>query len=157
MKKLKNPYSDMDGHNCFGCADNNSCGLQMKFYEDEEKIFCIWDPKDHLQGYFNVLHGGVQATLMDEIASWVVFIKLETAGVTSQMQIKYLKPLYTNKGKIRIEARLNKMKKNIAIIRTEIYNNKSQLCSEAELYYFTFSREKAKKHLKYPGKEAFYE
>ena len=157
MKKLKNPYLDMPGYNCFGCAEDNKCGLQMKFYEDGEKIVSTWKPKEHLQGYFDILHGGVQATMMDEIASWVVFIKLETAGVTSQMEVKYKRPIYTNRGSLQLEASLVKMKRNIAIIAASIFNSDGKLASEATLHYFTFPKQKAESKLKYPGIGEFYE
>jgi uncharacterized protein (TIGR00369 family) len=157
MKELKNPFLKLPGYNCFACAEDNECGLQMKFHEEGDKIVCNWEPREHLQGYFNVLHGGVQATLMDEIASWVVFIKLETAGVTSNLQVKYKRPLFTNKGALRIEASLIKMKRNIAIIEAKIYNSDGNVGSEAVLHYFTFSQDKAASELKYPGKEDFYE
>jgi len=67
----------MAGYQCFGCAPHNHNGLQMSFAEDGEYVVSEWEPKDYFQGYYNVLHGGIQATLMDEIASWLVQIKLK--------------------------------------------------------------------------------
>ncbi len=75
MKKIRNPYVDLKGYNCFGCSPNNIQGLHMHFEEHGEKIISEWTPKMQFQGYKNVLHGGIQATLMDEIASWCVQIK----------------------------------------------------------------------------------
>ena len=95
MKKISNPFEKSENYNCFGCSQNNKFGLQMKFFEDEDEIVTFWQPQNRFQGYNFVLHGGIQATLMDEIASWVVFIKLKTAGVTSKMEIRYKKPVYT--------------------------------------------------------------
>ena len=48
----------------------------------------------------DTLHGGIQATLADEISSWVVFRKFQTSGVTSRMEVRYHKPIRTTGGRI---------------------------------------------------------
>ena len=44
----------------------------------------------------DTLHGGIQAVLLDEICAWVVLRKLQTTGVTSKMETRYMKPVNTN-------------------------------------------------------------
>ena len=106
MKKLRNPFTSNEGFRCFGCDPSNHHGLQLEFYEDGEYLVSDWEPKEFLQGYGNILHGGIQSTLMDEIASWVVYVKARTGGVTADMQVKFKKAVYVNKGKVRIRGRL---------------------------------------------------
>ncbi len=156
MKKLNNPYSDLEGYKCFGCSPKNKQGMQMEFYEDEEYIISDWLPQEHLQGYNNILHGGIQSTLMDEIACWVVYIKCGTAGVTTELNIKLKKTVFVNKGKIRIRAKLTEQNKRFAIIHTEILDAEKNICAQAEIKYFIFSQEIAKEKLAYPGVEKFY-
>lgn len=69
-RKLLNPFaqSDSDFH-CFGCSPSNESGLQLQFFEDGDFLTATWEPKSLLQGYKNVLHGGIQATLLDEISN----------------------------------------------------------------------------------------
>src|SRR5690554_7450779 len=50
-----------------------------------------------------ILHGGIQATLMDEAAAWVVFVCLKTAGLTTELTTRYLKPVYIENGQITIK------------------------------------------------------
>lgn len=82
MIKLKNPYAEFKEYNCFGCSPTNPSGLRMEFHEEGENIVSRWNPGHDHQGFHDLLHGGIQATMMDEIASWVVFMKLDTVGVT---------------------------------------------------------------------------
>ncbi len=95
MKKIINPWKDLvkDGYNCFGCAPENPYGLKMEFYEDGDDIVSFWTPADNYQGWLKTLHGGIQAALMDEIAAWVIARKLQTAGMTTNLNIKYRKPV----------------------------------------------------------------
>ena len=82
MKEIKNPFLDRKDYCCFGCSPANHIGLRMKFYEEEEFVVSEWLPRSEFEGYANVLHGGIQATLMDEIASWTIYVKAGTGGVT---------------------------------------------------------------------------
>lgn len=147
MKKLENPWLDLvdKGYNCFGCAPNNPYGLKMEFYEDGDDIVSFWTPDDNYQGWLKTLHGGVQATLMDEIAAWVVARKLQTSGMTTAMTTKYRNPIATGKDeRVEVRARIKEMKRNFAFIQaTIIYGGK--VCTEAELTFFCFSKEKAAK------------
>ena len=45
MKKIINPWKDLEGYNCFGCAPNNEAGVRMEFYEDGDEIVSIWKPR----------------------------------------------------------------------------------------------------------------
>ena len=83
MKKIINPWEGLDGYMCFGCAPNNPLGLHMEFFEDGDDIVAFWKPQGTYQGWLRTLHGGIQTTLMDELAGWVVLRKLQTSGVTS--------------------------------------------------------------------------
>ncbi|MDP4281037.1 MAG: PaaI family thioesterase [Bacteroidota bacterium] len=150
MRKIRNPFKGLTGYNCFGCSPDNPAGLQMEFYEDGNELISEWTPKDHHQGYMNVLHGGIQSTLMDEIASWLVYVKLMRAGVTSNMEIRYFKPIFVNGGKLTIRAELKEMRKNLADIKVRILNSKNELCSQGNITYFTFSQEISKKSYNYP-------
>lgn len=156
MQKINNPFKDLDGYNCFGCAPHNSHGLRLEFYlDDDNTVVAYWNPKDYLQGYFNVLHGGIQATLLDEIAGWVVNVLLETGGVTSRLDIRYRKPVLVTDSKITLRAKLVNAEKRLADIKCELYNSDGELCAEANAQYFTYPPEIAKKKLNYPGIDKF--
>jgi len=155
MMKLKNPYANFPGHSCFGCSPTNPSGLRMEFYKEGDEIVCRWDPCEHFQGFHDVLHGGIQATMMDEIASWVVFIMLDTAGVTYRLNTRFRKPVMISKGIITIRATLVSQQKQLAEIEARLYDGENMLCAESQASYFIMPRQKAISELHFPGKEAF--
>ncbi len=157
MIKLINPYEKLDKFQCFGCSKNNQHGLQMDFFETEEEIIAEINVKDFHQGYFDILHGGIQSTILDEIACWVVYIKGKTAGVTSKLEVKYRNPILVTKGVITAKARLVELNRRVATVKAELYNNENKIGAEAEVQYFIFPEKIAKEKLKFPGAEAFYE
>ena len=87
MRKIKNPYLHKEGYNCFGCCPDNPIGLHMEFFEDGDDIISFWHPQEHYQGWVGVMHGGIVASLVDETFGWVVTRKLQTAGMTSKLEI----------------------------------------------------------------------
>ena len=94
----------MEGYHCYGCDPHSPQGLRMEFYEDGDDIVSVWNPRPEFQGWVDTLHGGIQATLADEISSWVVFRKFQTSGVTSRMEVRYHKPIRTTGGRIVLRA-----------------------------------------------------
>ncbi|HOY30914.1 MAG TPA: PaaI family thioesterase [Bacteroidales bacterium] len=157
MKKIINPYINISGYNCFGCAPNNKNGLKMEFYEDREYVCCQWEPTESFQGYKGVLHGGIQQTLMDEIASWAVQLKLKTAGVTSRMNTRFTKPVLIESTPIFLKARLIAQKKQFAEIEVHLYNSKNDLCTSSVVTYFIMNEKEAVEKFFYPGIESFYD
>lgn len=143
MRKIKNPWKHKEGYYCFGCCPENPLGLHMEFYEDGEEIVCSWEPQAHFQGWVDTLHGGVQSTLIDEIASWVVFRRKQTTGVTTRLEVKFRKPVMTTESRITLRAHVTETKRNIVTIEVALYNSKGELCTNGHAVYYTFDKEKA--------------
>ena len=160
MRKIKNPFIELSrGHdyNCFGCSPFNEIGLQLDFWEDGEELMAKWQPRKSLEGWTGVLHGGIQATLLDELGGWIVMIKLKTAGVTAAMNVKYLKPLTLSKGEITVRGRVVSKEKRIVKIECSLFDNDGVEYAKGELDYFYFPENIAKERYYYPGIEAFFE
>lgn len=143
MKKIINPFVHLDGYCCFGCAPHNPFGVKMEFYEDGDDIVSQWAARPEFQGWFNTLHGGIQSVLLDEICGWVVMRKLQTAGVTSKMETRFLKSVPADGSLLTLRARIVEMRRQIAIISAELYDAEGTLCSQATCTYFTFPQDKA--------------
>ena len=129
MRKINNPWLSKPGYDCFGCCPDNPLGVKMEFYEDGDSVVCFWKPQAHYQGWIDTLHGGIQATLIDECASWVVFRRLQTTGVTTKLEVRYRKSIMTTEEQITIRATLSEMRRNLALIHVEIANSKGELCA----------------------------
>ena len=157
MKKILNPYIKVDRHNCFGCSPKNDQGLKMSFFEDGDEVVSEWEPSDIFQGYNNVLHGGIQATLMDEVGSWFVQVKMKTAGVTASMNVKYINPVSTVNGNIYLRASLSQKRRNLIDVHVELFSANKKLCAIGEVTYFTFTEEVAQRELNYPDYEEFFD
>ncbi len=159
MKKILNPFKDgsPEKYPCFGCSPHNPIGLKLNFYQDGDALYAEWCPGKNYEGYSGVLHGGIQATLMDEIASWFIYSQIGTAGVTKSMEVEYHLPVRVTGELILVKATLFEKKgKNEVVIFTEI-QQKNKVCASARVTYFTFPDVIATGRYHYPGKTAFFE
>lgn len=155
-QKLSNPFIQLEGYNCFGCCPNNEHGLKLSFTDKGDHIEAHWMPDVRYQGYKNVLHGGIQTTLLDEIASWTVYTKVGTAGVTSKLEIKFLRPVFIEGTEIILKSYVKSVVNKSAILETFLYDAKENLCAEATIEFFLYPEELARKKLFFPGTENFY-
>lgn len=153
--KLDNPFRGLEGYHCFGCSPDNPLGLQMTFEKDGEEVHCVWQPRQHLESWQNTLHGGIQTTLMDEIASWWIFVNLKTSGVTYKMEVRLKKQVRTDNGPIKLIARKHEIKRNLAVIFVQLFDSEGICCAESYMHYFTYPEHVAKEKLQYPGYGGF--
>ena len=137
MRHISNPFVNRPDYNCFACSPDNENGLRMSFSEDGDDIICSWSAKPRFVGYGGIVHGGIQATLHDEIASWVVFVKLATAGFTERLEIDYRSPVRIEASPLMLRSRLEGMDGNRARIQTSLFDAKGKLGSESLAVYFT--------------------
>jgi len=157
MRKVKNPFAGLEGYNCFGCSPDNQFGLRLNFVDEGEYLTAEWEPEPQFQGYHNFLHGGIQATLLDEIASWYVYAKMKTAGVTSRLEVRYKKTVYVNKGKLKLRVKLLQQRRNLADFEADLLDNDGQVCATAKVQYFLFPEKVAKEKLYYPDHNEFFD
>ncbi len=156
-RKILNPYNKMDGHYCFACSDKNPFGLKLEFYEEGEELVCKWLPKKEFMGFENILHGGIQTTLIDEIGAWCVQIKHKTSGVTVKLENRFKRAVYCDKGAITLRAKIAKVLRNIVYVHVILLDADDIECSEAELQFFTVQQKVAKEKFHYPDYNSFFE
>jgi uncharacterized protein (TIGR00369 family) len=152
---IRNPFVGIDGYRCFGCDPENPIGLRLDFHRDEDTVTATWEPRPELEGYPGVVHGGIQATLADELGGWYVYAVLGTAGVTRDLRISYENSAKVDDGPFTIRARGVEHSAKHARIDVEIRNRHDERCAIAHLSYALFSEAVARKRLYFPGREAF--
>lgn len=143
MRKIKNPWTEVEGYNCFGCSPENPLGVHMEFYEEGDDILSFWKPRTDYQGWINTMHGGILSTLIDETSAWVVFRKLQTSGVTVRLDVRYKKPVMTTETQITLRGRVINNNRRIATICVVVENSRGDVCVEGTAEYYLFDKEKA--------------
>jgi uncharacterized protein (TIGR00369 family) len=91
----KQPNSRM----CFICGVQNPVGLKMVIYNDldNRQIVSTVIVPEHFQGYPGVVHGGIVATMLDEVAGRALLLdgSDDNLMVTVKLEVKYRQPTPT--------------------------------------------------------------
>jgi acyl-coenzyme A thioesterase PaaI-like protein len=84
---------------CFICGRKNPVGLRMDFYQDRdaERILANLAVPDRYQGYPGVVHGGIVAAILDEVAGRAVLLHRSSDDLmaTLRLTIRYRQPTPT--------------------------------------------------------------
>lgn len=156
-RRILNPFAEKGEYLCFGCDPHNPIGLKLQFVLSGEEVSAVWEPRPDLEGYPGLIHGGIQATLADEIGVWYVYTVFGTAGATESLEIKYKRPALRADGPFTIRARGERDGRRHVRIHVTLENASGEVCTEAECVYIVFSEVVARRRFDFPGKEAFFD
>jgi acyl-coenzyme A thioesterase PaaI-like protein len=135
-REIENPFVDIEDYNCFACGPENKIGLKMRFFVDEEaqEVFSKVNPHSDMAGFPGVLHGGIQATLLDEVAFWAIWAQVGKPALTSRMEIELKKPVPMSK-ELEARARITEVKRKLATVDTWL-TVEGQVRARAKVVYF---------------------
>ena len=78
-----------DDRMCFCCGSENPIGLKLAFETTPEgRMRTVWTPRREHQGFRNIIHGGLVATVLDEVMVRMIYdrgIKAVTAGMETKL------------------------------------------------------------------------
>jgi uncharacterized protein (TIGR00369 family) len=133
-KEIANLYADQG---CLFCGEKNPIGLKLKFYLDEEteEVSTEYLPSKPFGGLGNILHGGIQTGLFDEIMGWTAHSLTGEMGVTSELGVKFLKPVYLGK-RIKVYCRLTSRSGPEVHLEARIETPDGTVCSVATGTYY---------------------
>ncbi len=81
-------------NSCFGCGGANARGMQLTFEQDDtaNRIRGAFRLGPEYQGGAGFIHGGILATVLDEVMGKVCRFR-GVRAVTAELGIEYLKPV----------------------------------------------------------------
>lgn len=85
----------LDGHlfgsdqPCFGCGPRHPIGMHLTFEREGDEVVTRFVPPEPYQGAPGIMHGGLVATLADEVAAWALIAGAGKFGFTVSFEAKY--------------------------------------------------------------------
>ncbi len=75
---------------CFCCGPKNPIGLKLEFETTAEgRMRTIWTPRKEHQGFKDIVHGGLVATVLDEVMVRLLYLR-GISAVTAGMETKWI-------------------------------------------------------------------
>ncbi len=79
-------------HNCFACGAVNAHGLHLDLHVDGERCWTDLAIPNRFQGWDEIAHGGIVATILDEVMAWSL-VDHDSWGLTARMTIDFKRPV----------------------------------------------------------------
>ena len=78
---------------CFVCGEANPLGLRLRFESDGAIVRARFTPRPEHNGFKGVVHGGITATVLDEIMVWACAVRTRKFAFCAEMTVRYLNPI----------------------------------------------------------------
>ncbi len=114
---------------CFVCGENNTIGLKARFFWDGHKSVCDITADEMYAGYKHIFHGGIVATLLDEIMIKALLAQ-ELHVVTAEMTVRYRKPVFSG-DRLHFEGRQTGQKGVLYLTEGKAVNQAGEVVAEA--------------------------
>jgi uncharacterized protein (TIGR00369 family) len=80
-------------HSCFVCGESNPKGLNLRSQTDGQIVRMHFVPGPEHVGFAQIVHGGIIATLLDEVMVWACAVKTKRFAFCAELSVRYLRPL----------------------------------------------------------------
>jgi uncharacterized protein (TIGR00369 family) len=77
---------------CFVCGEANPLGLGLKFETDGHVVRARFTPRPEHIGFKDTIHGGILATLLDEIMVWACGVRTKRFAYCAEMTVRFSSP-----------------------------------------------------------------
>jgi len=124
----------MDDRLCFVCGEENKQGMQITFETDpagKARADLVISPQ--YQGYTQITHGGIVATLLDE-AMAKACLAAGLDAFTAEITVKFLKPLPVE-SPVRVEGQVHE-KRHRLVTTTALLQVEGEPYATAEAKFF---------------------
>ena len=78
-------------HNCFACGELNRHGLHLQIHLTANGSWTEVTLDERFEGWAGIAHGGIIATLADEVMAWSLFSD-DQLGLTASLAIDFRRP-----------------------------------------------------------------
>ena len=123
----------VDPHHCFVCGELNERGLRATIYATTGLAWTEVTLGRDLVGWSDKAHGGILATLLDELMGWALF-EHDCWGVTAELTVRYLRPVDVSQ-RLRIEGEVVEATRRLFRTRGRIIGDDGSLLATAEARY----------------------
>jgi uncharacterized protein (TIGR00369 family) len=118
-------------HSCFVCGESNPFGLKLRFETDGRIVQTRFVPRAEHIGFKGVVHGGLIATVLDEIMVWACAVPTRKFAYCAELTVRYLQPLAPGQ-EVTVTSELVENRKNrIYVAQAAVRNSANITLAEA--------------------------
>ncbi|MDQ3881328.1 MAG: PaaI family thioesterase [Chloroflexota bacterium] len=121
-------------HHCFACGRTNPIGMHLEIELGDGEASTAWTVGDEYVGWTDKAHGGIVATLLDEVMCWAPS-SFDAWAVTSEMRVRFRSPAAPGE-RLTATGRVAERRRRIYRVTGEVRGADGRLVAEGEGTYF---------------------
>jgi len=125
---------------CFACGTENIFGLKMTFSSNGKQLRSLLTVPEHTRGWSNLVHGGILATILDEIMSWTAIQLTSHFILTRNLNVEFKKPVFIGSQLTATGEIIERSEKN-ATLSAQIQDDSGVLCCTGRSSFALFTQE----------------
>jgi acyl-coenzyme A thioesterase PaaI-like protein len=114
---------------CFACGASNPIGLKLQFRFEGEDYVTEFEVKPEYQGWTGIVHGGLLATVLDEVMARLLWEKGLNA-ITGRLTVRYHQPLSIG-DRVQVRGRISKQRPPVVETTAEAMKDDGTVAAEA--------------------------
>ena len=87
-QKKKTNQQPKSSSYCFACGKDNPFGLKLEISGDADEVHTTFTVKQRYEGFKDITHGGIIATILDEMIAWACR-KRRFDILTAELVVRY--------------------------------------------------------------------
>jgi uncharacterized protein (TIGR00369 family) len=111
-------------HSCFVCGESNSSGFNLRSETDGRVVRTHFVFGAAHVGFKQTVHGGLTATLLDEIMTWACAVQAKRFAYCAELNVRYIHP-------VRPEQQMIATAELVANRRGRLFEAKAELKDQA--------------------------
>jgi uncharacterized protein (TIGR00369 family) len=134
------PTFEFEPHNCFACGELNEHGLHLRLHLEERRSWTEFVLDDRFEGWRGVTHGGIIATILDEVMAWALVAE-DNWGVTARMTIDFKRPVPVGTS-VRAEGWIVRNRRRLVDTAGQVMDANGTILATAEAVYVAANEER---------------
>jgi uncharacterized protein (TIGR00369 family) len=134
------PTFEFEPHNCFACGELNEHGLKLQLHLEERRSWSEFVLDDRFEGWRGVTHGGIIATILDEVMAWALVAE-DNWGVTARMSLEFRRPVLVGT-RVRAEGWIVRSRRRLVDTAGQVVDSEGNVLATAEAIYVAADEER---------------
>ena len=119
-----------DNRQCFACGPDNPRGLHLQFRFEGEDYLTEFEVRPEYQGWAGLAHGGLLATVLDEVMSRLLWEK-QVNALLAKIAVRYRTPARVGE-KLRVRGRITGQRGRLVFAQAEALHADGSVAASAE-------------------------
>lgn len=115
---------------CFVCGEQNPHGLRLKSRHEAGVVVLRYTTREADLGWKELVHGGLAATLADEVMTWAAMLRARRPCVAAELTVRLRHPIHVGQA-LRVTGVIESGKPRLMLARGQVLDDDGRVLLEA--------------------------